>query len=102
MLNIVCRHPIKMSLVCLLDGVTGRQPTVVAAVAVPQSDEVRKGVGLGLLQHHRGKTLIRPHQVAAPRRPRTEGRPRTPPQIPRAVSSLLSRAVGWSIPLSLD
>jgi len=50
MLNIVCRHPIKMSLVCLLDGVTGRQPTVVAAVAVPQSDEVRKGVGLGLLQ----------------------------------------------------
>ena len=33
-----------------LDGVTGRQSTVVAAVAVPQSDEVENGVRLGLLQ----------------------------------------------------
>jgi hypothetical protein len=33
-----------------LDGVTGRQRTMVAAVAVPQSDEVRNGVRLGLLQ----------------------------------------------------
>jgi hypothetical protein len=37
----------------LLDGVTGRQPTVVAAVAVPQSDEVEDGVRLGLPQFYR-------------------------------------------------
>ena len=45
-----CRRPIKMSPVCQLDGVTGPQPTVVAAVAVPQNDEVRNGVRVGLLQ----------------------------------------------------
>src|SRR5215470_1210916 len=39
-----------MSPLCQLDGVTGRQPTVVAAVAVPQSDEVSNGVRIGLLQ----------------------------------------------------
>jgi transposase len=33
-----------------IDGVTGRQPTVVAAMAVPQSDEVSNGVRIGLLQ----------------------------------------------------
>ena len=35
-----------------IDGVTGRQPTVVAGVAVPQKDEVGTGVRLSLLQHH--------------------------------------------------
>jgi hypothetical protein len=43
-----------MSKACVhqIDGVTGRQPTVVAGVAVPQSDEVGTGVRLSLLQHH--------------------------------------------------
>jgi hypothetical protein len=50
------QHPGKLSraemlfIVVLIDGVTGRQPTVVAAVAVPQSNEVRNGVRVGLLQ----------------------------------------------------
>ena len=33
-----------------IDGVTRRQPTVVAGVAVPHSDDVEKGIGLSLLQ----------------------------------------------------
>jgi len=37
-----CKRPIKMSPVCQLDGVTGQQPTVVVAVAVPQDDGVGK------------------------------------------------------------
>jgi hypothetical protein len=43
----------KMSPLCQLDGVTGRQPTVVTAVAVPHSDEVRNGVRVGLLHASR-------------------------------------------------
>jgi hypothetical protein len=37
-----CRRPIKMSLLCQSEGVTGRQATVVLAVAVPKDDGVGK------------------------------------------------------------
>jgi len=93
MLNIVRRDPIKMSLVCLLDGVTGRQPTVVAAVAVPQSDEVRKGVGLGLLQ---ASPREDPHPTPSgggpaptPDRRETPNTPANPPG--SVISSVTSR-----------
>src|SRR6202045_4787741 len=46
-----CRRNVQMSVPSKLDGVTGRQPNVVAGVAVPQSDGVgNHGVRLVLLQ----------------------------------------------------
>src|SRR5215472_4618245 len=43
---------------CHLDGVTGRQPTVVVAVAVPQDDEVGKTEsGRACSKHHWGTTM---------------------------------------------
>src|ERR1700730_4173378 len=46
----VCRSPI--------DGVTGRQPTVVVAVAVPQNDGVGKRSQVrACSKHHRGTTM---------------------------------------------
>src|ERR1700730_247958 len=37
-----CRRNVQMSVPSQLDGVTGRRPTVVVAVVVPQDDEVGK------------------------------------------------------------
>src|SRR5271167_4104739 len=40
-----------------IDGVTGRQPTVVAAVAVPQSEALKTESGSACSKHHRGTTM---------------------------------------------